>query len=186
MSSYSRRSFIAASLAATATTAACGNGTRSSAGERIDVRVRNATDFMYSEIPGTRDLRAKSSGMLVMPLITKAGFGVGGAYGEGALQINDVTVDYYSTAQASFGLQIGAQQYAHTLFFMTPEALADFRGSDGWAVGGDVEYAVPEQGGNLGVETTTELSPVIAVVYGQSGLIVGATLKGNKYTRIIR
>jgi hypothetical protein len=69
---------------------------------------------------------------------------------------------------------------------MTPDALADFRGSDGWAVGGDVEYAVPERGTSLGIETTTELAPVIALVYGQSGLIVGATLKGNKYTRIVR
>ena len=186
MSRYSRRMFIAGTLAATATTAACGNGTRSAAGSRIDARVRNALNYMYSQIEGTRDLADKASGMLVMPRVTKAGFGVGGAYGEGALLINDVTVDYYSTTQASFGLQIGGQQFAHTLFFMTPEALADFRGSDGWAVGGDVEYAVPEQGKSLGIETTTELSPVIAVVYGQSGLIIGATLKGNKYTRIIR
>ncbi|PWE33158.1 twin-arginine translocation pathway signal [Maritimibacter sp. 55A14] len=186
MSRTNRRQFIAGSLAVTATTAACGNGTRTNKGEIIDARVRNALNFMYTEIPGTQELRDKSSGMLVMPRITKAGFGIGGAYGEGALLVDGVTVDYYSTAQASFGLQIGAQQFAHTLFFMTPAALADFRGSDGWAVGGDVEYAVPDQGGNIGVETTTSLSPVIAVVYGQSGLIIGATLKGNKYTRIIR
>ncbi|MGG7644667.1 YSC84-related protein [Rhodovulum sp. YNF3179] len=186
MSRYHRRTFLAGLGAATAVVAGCGNGTRSGAGDVIDMRVERALNLMYSEVPGSRDLAAKASGMLVMPLVTKAGFGVGGAYGEGALLIDGVTVDYYSTAQATFGLQIGAQQFAHTLFFMTPDALADFRGSDGWAVGGDVEYAVPERGTSLGIETTTELAPVIAVVYGQSGLIVGATLKGNKYTRIVR
>jgi lipid-binding SYLF domain-containing protein len=69
---------------------------------------------------------------------------------------------------------------------MTQEALADFRGSDGWAVGADAEYVFNDQGQTVGVETTTALAPVIAVVYGQSGLIVGATLEGTKYTRIIR
>jgi lipid-binding SYLF domain-containing protein len=172
--------------AVAATTAACGNGTRNRGGERIDERVQGALSYMYANIPGTRDLRAKSAGMLVMPLVTKAGFGFGGAYGEGALLIDDVPVDYYSTAQASFGLQIGAQQYAHTLFFMTQEALADFRGSDGWAVGADVEYAFNDVADTIGVESTTALAPVIAVVFGQAGLIVGASLEGTKYTRIIR
>jgi len=186
MSSFSRRGVLIGLGAVAATTAACGNGTRSRGGERIEARVAAAKNFMFGQIPGTQDLAEKSAGMLVMPLVTKAGFGFGGAYGEGALQIDDVTVDYYSTAQASFGLQIGAQQYAHTLFFMTQEALADFRGSDGWAVGADAEYVFNDQGQTVGVETTTALAPVIAVVYGQSGLIVGATLEGTKYTRIIR
>ena len=43
-------------------------------------------------------------------LLTEAGFGIGGAYGRGALRINDVTVDYYSAAKATIGFQIGAQQ----------------------------------------------------------------------------
>ena len=64
-----------------------------------------------------------------MPLVTEAGFGFGGSYGRGALRIEGVTVDYYSATKATFGFQIGAQQYAHALFFMTPEALEEFRRS---------------------------------------------------------
>ena len=41
------------------------------------------------------------------------------------------------------------------------------------------------EGETLRAETTTSLSPVIAVVFGQSGLRIGATLEGTKYTRII-
>jgi lipid-binding SYLF domain-containing protein len=119
-----------------------------------------------------------------MPLITEAGFGIGGAYGRGALQIRDVTVDYYAAARASFGIQIGAQQYAHALFFMTDQALAEFRSGAGWAVSGDIRYATPEQGASLGKEST-ELDPVIGLVFGQQGLIAGASLAGVKYTRII-
>jgi len=171
--------------AAAATTAACANGIGGNGPAIIDARVASTLEFMYTTFPGTQDLRAKSTGMLVMPLVTKAGFGLGGSYGRGALQINDVSVDYYSSASASVGLQIGAQQYAHVLFFMTEPALADFRRSSGWAAGADIEYAANDRGGNLGVDTTTVTSPVIAVVFGQAGLHVGATLEGTKYTRII-
>jgi lipid-binding SYLF domain-containing protein len=68
---------------------------------------------------------------------------------------------------------------------MTQEALSDFRSSAGWAAGADLEYAVNDKGGNVSAETTTALAPVIAVIFGQAGLIIGATLEGTKYTRII-
>ena len=57
--------------------------------------------------------------------------------------------------------------------------------AQGWAVGADAKYALPDQGGSLAADTVTTLAPVIALVFGQSGLIAGATLEGTKYTRII-
>ncbi|MDE0113736.1 MAG: twin-arginine translocation pathway signal, partial [Albidovulum sp.] len=99
---------------------------------RIENQVKSALGFMTQRVPGTRDLLDRANGVLIMPLITKAGFTFGGAYGEGALQIRGVTVDYYSSLQATFGLQFGIQQYSHVLFFMTPEALEGFRLSSGW------------------------------------------------------
>ena len=182
MNKWTRRAFIA-SVGASA--AACTTSAGSSAA-RIDARVRAALQLMYAELPGSRDLADKANGMLVMPNVTKAGIGIGAAYGEGSLMIHGATVDYYSTAQASIGFQFGAQQYAHTLFFMTPEALADFRGSQGFALGADIQYVVVNTGDSFGVETTSVLSPIVAVVYGQSGLIAGATLEGTKYSRISR
>jgi lipid-binding SYLF domain-containing protein len=165
--------------------AACNNGVGSNGGQVIDGRVDATLEFLYGKYPGTRDLAAKSVGQLVMPLITKAGLGVGGSYGRGALRVGGVTVDYYSAAQATFGLQIGAQQYSHVLFFMTEEALSAFRRSFGYAAGADIEYVLKDRAENLGAETTTAKSPVIAVVFGQAGLALGATLEGTKYTRII-
>ncbi|MGR3291439.1 MAG: lipid-binding SYLF domain-containing protein, partial [Paracoccaceae bacterium] len=94
-------------------------------------------------------------------------------------------VDYYSATQASIGFQIDAQQYAHVLFFMTQEALATFRNSPGWAAGADLEQALNSEGQNISADTTTALSSVIAVVFGQAGLIAGVTIEGTKYTRII-
>jgi len=166
-------------------TAACGNGIGSRGSDTIDARVDATLNYLYTRYPNTTDLRDKASGVLVMPLVTKAGFGLGGSYGRGALRVQDVTVDYYSPTSGTFGLQIGAQQYAHALFFMTDAALERFRRSPGWAAGADVEYTLNENGENLSAETTTSLSPVVALIFGQAGLIAGATLKGTKYSRII-
>lgn len=165
--------------------AACGNPVGGAGAEVIDARVDATRAYLLRTYPSTRQLFDAARGVLIMPLVTEAGvIYFGGGYGRGALRINDVTVDYYSATRATFGLQLGAQQYAHALFFMTDDALQEFRTTDGWAVGADARYAIPDRGGSLGAETT-QLSPVVALVFGQSGFIAGATLAGIKYTRII-
>lgn len=165
--------------------AGCGNPVGNFNGDRLDSRVDATRDFLRQNHGELDNLFQNAQGILYMPLVSEAGFFVGGSYGQGALRINDVTVDYYSATRASFGLQIGAQQYAHVLFFMTPQALANFRASEGWAASADLRYATPEEGGSAGIQTTTLFSPVIAVVFGQAGLIAGATLAGVRYQRII-
>jgi lipid-binding SYLF domain-containing protein len=185
MSNLSRRGFTLGLLAGTPLLAACGNGVGSPGAARIDARVDATLSHMYANYPGTRELADKSAGMLSMPVITEGGFFVGGGYGQGALQINETTVDYYSATKGSFGLQFGAQQFAHVLFFMTDEALERFRRSSGWAAGGDIEYVFNDRGDNLRADTTTATAPVVAVIFGQAGLMAGVSLEGMKYTRII-
>ena len=176
-STVSRRAFTLGALASAGAVAACGNG--------IGSRVQATLAEMYRTYPNTRQLAEKSNGMLVMPLVTEAGLGFGGAYGRGALLVDNVTVDYYSVAKASGGLQIGAQQYAHVLFFMTEQALSQFRRSPGWAAGADLEYVISDRGESVEADTTTALAPVLAAVFGRAGLRIGATLEGTKYSRII-
>lgn len=190
MSSFSnfhptRRGFALGALASAGVTAACGNGVGSDGAQKIDARVDATLNQMYSLYPNTVDLAEKATGLLVMPLITEAGFWFGGGYGRGALRVDNVTVDYYSTVKGSAGFQLGVQQYAHVLFFMTQDALSDFRRSSGWAAGGDLEYVVSDQAGSIAADTNTLTSPVLAAIFGQAGLRVGATLEGTKYTRII-
>lgn len=184
MTSLTRRE-LALGLGGTLLMAGCSNAVGGNGAAKIDARVDATLAEMYRRFRGTQELAANANGILVMPLVTEAGLGVGGAYGRGALRVSGVTVDYYSTAKASAGLQIGAAQYAHVLFFMTEDALMNFRRSPGWAAGANIEYAIPEGGETLAAETTTSLSPVIAVIFGQAGLRLGATLEGVKYTRII-
>ena len=184
MISIERRDLLLG-LAATTLAAGCTDSAGRNGAAKIDARVDATLTQLYSQFPGTNQLGQKARGILVMPLMTEAGLGIGGAYGRGALRVGGFSVDYYSAAKASAGLQIGAQQYAHVLFFMTEEALSSFRGSPGWAVGADVRYAFNASGASLGIDSNTLTNPVIAVVFGQAGLIAGATLEGTRYSRII-
>ena len=164
---------------------ACSNGIGSNNTPKMDARVEATLSAMFETYPGTQQLAEKSSGMLVMPLTTEAGFGLGAGFGRGALRINDANVDYYSAVSASIGFQIGSQQYSHVLFFMTDNALRDFRTSRGWAVGANVEYVLQDSADSFSANTTTSSGPVIAIMFAQAGIRLGATLDGTKYTRII-
>ncbi len=185
MTIISRRLLIAGAVCGAALTTACNNGLGGNGAAEIEARVDESLRYLFSTYPATSELRDKSAGMLVMPLMSEAGFGLGGAYGRGALRVGGTTVDYYSATEASFGIQIGAQQYAHVLFFMTDEALANFRNSPGWVAGADMQYAVLNDAQNFSTDSTVFGAPVVAVVFGQAGFIAGVTLEGTKYNRII-
>ena len=182
---WSRRAAMTTVMMGSVALAACGNGVGGQGAATIDARVDATLNEMYRLYPNTVSLSQKANGLLVMPLITEAGIGLGGAYGRGALRVGATSVDYYSLVRGSGGLQFGAQQYAHVLFFMTEQALTDFRTSSGWAAGADLEYVFSDLGDSLTAETTTVLAPVLAAVFGREGIRVGATLEGAKYTRII-
>ena len=63
---------------------------------------------------------------------------------ERSVRISEAPIDFYSLASASYGLQIGAQQYSNIIFFMT-EALQKFRVKDGGA-GADAEVVFRDKG----------------------------------------
>jgi lipid-binding SYLF domain-containing protein len=185
MTHLTRRSFIATASAGTLT-ACAGDGRITGSSVQIDTHVAVALEEMYTTFPGSRAFAQKAAGMLVIPNVTKAGFFVAGSYGEGALIIGGATVEYYSFASASFGLQIGAQQSRQVLFFMTPEVLRDFRTSDGFEVGVDAEVALQEDGASFGLSSTTSNKPILGIVFGQRGYLAGASLEGAKYSRLVR
>lgn len=188
MSILSRRALMSGGAALGATFLAGCTGTASNGGQTIDRRVARALAELDQTVPIAGALRSISHGMLVMPRVTKAGLGAGVAYGEGSLLIGDAPVDYYSVLAGSFGLQAGVQQYNSVLFFTTQAALSGFRARDGWTLGADLEVTLLNHTAAAAarIDTNTLRDPVYALVYGQRGLIVGASIEGSKYSRIIR
>ena len=164
----------------------CSNNTLTKLGSDIDKSASESMRLVFQIKPDTQSIFDRASGVLIMPNITKASFGVGGSYGEGVLQIKGASVDYYSVASASYGLQLGAFKYSHVLFFMTQEALRDFRTIDGWEVGADAEVTFRDKGYSYGVSSNTVTKPIYGVVFGQVGVMAGASLEGAKYSRLIR
>jgi lipid-binding SYLF domain-containing protein len=186
MTPWTRRGFLAAAgggLAACTTRPASLEG---SAGQRIDASVDAATQELFANVSGAQELAARSQGLLVIPNINRLGFFAGGAYGEGALRIGGATVDYYSLSAVSFGFTFGAQAYHQALFFLTPQALQDFRLADGWTLGVDAAVVVNTEGAAGSLNTASFNRPIVEVVYGQRGLIADASFAGAKYSRVYR
>ena len=108
-------------IAAFALLAGSAPGRAGSASE-INAGVNATLDRMYRLIPGTRALAAKAAGILVFPTVVKAGMGIGGEYGEGAMRVGGKTTGYYNTIAASVGFQLGAQAKSVVIMFMAPDA----------------------------------------------------------------
>ena len=154
--------------------------------ETIDRRVGKSLEKFRTDIRGGQDLLNRAEGVLVFPSVKKAGIGIGGEYGEGALLIRGQTVDYYSTAAASIGFQLGAQARTQILVFLDKSALDKFRASDGWEIGADASVAVVTVGAGGAIDTTSLNQPIVAFVFNNKGLMYNLSLEGSKVSKIKR
>lgn len=154
--------------------------------KEIDIRVDVALEKFEKDVKGGKEFLKSAKGVLVFPSVIKAGFGIGGEYGEGAMRIKGKTVEYYSTAAASIGFQIGAQSKTVILVFMQDKALKGFRGSSGWEAGVDGSVALVELGAGGSIDTTNIKNPIVGFVFGNKGLMYNLTLEGSKFTKIVK
>jgi lipid-binding SYLF domain-containing protein len=183
-----RRSFILASAGALVITATACETSQSTPQEgaakrrEIDAAVDSALTRLYSDVRGSRELVQKAEGVLVFPSVFKAGFIVGGEYGEGALRVGGRTAEYYSATAGAIGLLAGAQTKSVFILFMTREALAQFRQSSGWTVGADAAVTVINVGAGGTVTAETVRDPVVGFVLTNQGLMVDVSLQGMKIT----
>jgi lipid-binding SYLF domain-containing protein len=143
-----------------------------------------ALQTLYASVPLAKALGPKAHAILVFPRITKAGFGIGGQYGEGTLLKKDVAAAYYKTTGASVGLQFGGQQYGYAMFFLNEAALAQLDKAEGFEIGVGPSVVMIDEGMAKNTTTTTLKDDIYAVVFGQKGLMAGLGLQGNKISRI--
>jgi lipid-binding SYLF domain-containing protein len=156
----------------------------SATAREIDVSVEVTLERFNKEVPGAEGFMKKAKGVLIFPQVIKAGFGIGGEYGEVALQIGGKTVEYYSTMAASIGFQLGAQAKSIILVFTKEDALKAFRNSDGWKAGVDGSVALISLGMGDSLDTTNVKDPIVAFIFGQKGLMYNLTLEGSKFSKL--
>ena len=153
-------------------------------GAELDREVDSALATLLAKSESAKVLAEKAKAILVFPAITKAGFIVGGQYGQGALRENGKTVGYYSSVAASYGLQAGIQKFGYALFLMTDSARQYLDRSDGWEIGVGPSIVVVDVGAAGSLTTTTAKSEIYAFFFSQKGLMAGLGLQGTKITRI--
>ncbi|KPK36790.1 MAG: hypothetical protein AMK70_01010 [Nitrospira bacterium SG8_35_1] len=152
----------------------------------IDTGVDGTLEQFKADIKGGDEFLQSAKGVLVFPQVIKAGFIVGGSYGEGALRIDGKTVDYYNTVSASWGFLAGAQSVRVIIVFMQEDALQKFRASKGWEAGVDGSVTLVNIGASGTIDTTTIKDPIVGFVFGNKGLMADLSLTGSKYTKIVR
>jgi lipid-binding SYLF domain-containing protein len=181
-----RRGFIVAAvlMIAVAMPLAVSKPSSAATAKEIAAESERALTRLYNEVPSAREYGRKAKGILVFPEITKAGVGIGGSYGEGALSIGGKPVEYYSVGSGSLGLTLGAQSFSQVIMFMTDEALQKFRASKGWEAGVDGSVVAIKEG--TAGQITTVPDPIVGFIFGQTGLMFDASFSGAKYTKISR
>ena len=145
---------------------------------------QTALKQLSATAPLAKELVPKAHAILVFPKVTKAGLGIGGQYGEGALLKGGTAVAYYKTTGASFGLQAGGQQYGYAMIFMNAKALEQLDNKNGFEVGVGPSVVLVDEGMAKTTTTTTLKDDIYAFVFGQKGLMAGLGIQGNKITRI--
>jgi lipid-binding SYLF domain-containing protein len=154
--------------------------------KEIDSETNEALKLFSKHVKGAKEFLNAAKGVVVIPNIVKAGLGVGGQYGEGALRMGGKTVAYYSLAAGSVGVQIGAQKTNLVLVFRQDEALKKFRAGSGWKAGVDGSVALIDTGAGKSLDTMNVNDPIVAFLFGQQGLMVSATIEGAKFTKLAR
>ena len=143
-----------------------------------------ALQQLYTAAPLAKQLGTKALAILVFPEVSKAGLGIGGQYGEGALLKKGTAVAYYKTTGASFGLQAGAQKYGYAMLLMNAKALEQLDNAKGFEVGVGPSVVLVDEGMAKTATTSTLKEDIYAFVFGQKGLMAGLGIQGNKISKI--
>ena len=149
--------------------------------QEIDIKVDATLKLFRANVPGADHYLQIAKGVLVFPTVFRAGVGIGGEYGEGAMRINGRTVEYWSTASASVGFTFGAQTKSLILVFLDEAELDRFRHSEGWRAGVDGSVAFVEWGKAENIDTLNMKDPILGFAFGNKGLMANIALEGSKF-----
>jgi lipid-binding SYLF domain-containing protein len=152
--------------------------------DRLTAKAIAALQDLESSEPRSRRFARDAKAVLVFPSILKAGFVFGGETGNGVLLEHGHAAGYYNLSGGSWGLQIGGQDFAYALFFMTEGSLDYLKKSDGWAAGTGPSVVAINKGAAAEADSTTLSHDVYAFPFGAKGLMADLTLQGTKITRI--
>ncbi len=179
-----RRRVLAALSAAAGVAAMAPGSALAASARKIDRDADHALRGLYAAQPRAHNLAKRAKAILVFPSIVKAGFMIGAQTGDGVLIRDGKPVAYYNISAASYGLQAGVKSFSYALFFMNDAALKYLDASGGWTVGTGPSVVVLDQGKAASMTSATLTQDVVAIPFGQKGLMAGLGIEGSKITQI--
>ena len=148
----------------------------------------SAAVSMVEEMSGADDVSAMadtvktSHAIAIVPSMVKAGFIIGGEYGEGLILRHEngkwYGPSFYNIGGGSFGLQVGAQSVALLLAVINERGVGAFMGSK-TKLGGDFAIAAGPVGRRAEAATDAQVKASIYSYSLSKGLFAGVSLEGS-------
>lgn len=147
------------------------------AGNEREVAAAEAVARLRERIPRSQAFFDDAYGYAILPLVTRFGFGFGGAYGRGIVVGGDEVVGDTSFWQFTSGIQAGAKTFSMVIFFRDRQALEvyqqerlQFLGQAGVALATVGANGTPAYNDGVAIITVTRF-----------GLMAEFTISGGKF-----
>ncbi len=166
--------------------AACStNPTVANGGDpELVAKAQAALQQLFDSTPKAKELQYQAKAVVVFPDIVKAAFIAGAEGGKGVMFGPDGKVlGYYRARAISYGLQAGAKSFSQAMFLMTDSAITTLTSGAGLSVGVGPSVVVVDAGMARSMTTTTLKSDVYAFIFGQSGLMAGLGVQGQRIVK---
>jgi lipid-binding SYLF domain-containing protein len=139
--------------------------------------IREVIAVMTERDPGMQEWFNTSHAYAVFPNVGKAGFGIGGARGNGIAYVGGTPVGKTKLSAVTIGLQVGGQSFVEVIFFKDQTAWADFT-RENFEFGAQVSAVAL----SAGVSADMAYNGGVAVVtMAKGGLMYEATVSGQKF-----
>jgi lipid-binding SYLF domain-containing protein len=164
-----------------------------------DAEDYSGTIETFRSSPVVEDFFRNSYGYAVFPTIGKAGYVVGGSYGQGQVYRNGEATGKTSVIEGSFGFQLGAKAFSEIIFFRDRQAYDEFTsgefefGAQAQAVA--VTAGAQARAGTAGASAGASAGPKTGVqakaayvdgmttfVHAKGGLMYELSVGGQKFT----
>jgi len=142
-----------------------------------ELEVATAIINLKEKDPGIQRFFDDSAGYAVFPSVGKGGIGIGGAFGEGLVIVDDMVVGHTELTQLSIGLQLGGQVYSEFIFFKDEVALGDFQRGN-FELGAQASAVAVD----AGASADADYSKGVAIfTQAGGGLMFEASVGGQKF-----
>jgi lipid-binding SYLF domain-containing protein len=171
----------------------------STAAVAAEVKDYSSTIKVFKDSPVVTKFFNNSYGYAVFPIIGKAGFVVGGSYGEGQVYRGGSVTGKSTVIEGSIGFQAGGKAFSEIIFFQDKRAYDEFTsgsfefdataqaivitaGAEADAGTGGVS-AGATAGPKTGVQADTDyVNGLASFVHAKGGLMYEFSLGGQKFT----